>query len=164
MTATYAQLQKQIAGLHAQASKLKQEEVASVIEKIKELVSVYELTAQDIFESRAGGKVATRSKAKRSTVAYSDGKGNTWSGRGPRPQWLRDALASGKSLEDFSSRGSKAVSAPKAQRSAPKKAGRRNGRAKYRDDAGNTWTGHGRRPQWFKDAIAGGKKLEDLTG
>ena len=27
--------------------------------------------------------------------------GNTWGGRGPRPQWLRDALANGKSLQDF---------------------------------------------------------------
>jgi DNA-binding protein H-NS len=26
---------------------------------------------------------------------------NTWSGRGPRPVWLREALASGKKLEDF---------------------------------------------------------------
>lgn len=26
---------------------------------------------------------------------------NTWSGRGPRPVWLREALAVGKQLEDF---------------------------------------------------------------
>ncbi len=30
-----------------------------------------------------------------------DGDGNTWVGRGPRPQWLRDALASGRSLGNF---------------------------------------------------------------
>jgi DNA-binding protein H-NS len=34
-------------------------------------------------------------------VKYRDGEGNTWVGRGPRPQWLRDALANGKTLADF---------------------------------------------------------------
>ena len=29
------------------------------------------------------------------------GHGNTWVGRGKRPQWLRDALAAGKQLSDF---------------------------------------------------------------
>ena len=32
---------------------------------------------------------------------FSDGQGNTWVGRGKRPQWLRDALAAGKQLSDF---------------------------------------------------------------
>ena len=35
--------------------------------------------------------------------------------------------------------------------------------AKYRDEAGHSWTGHGRRPAWFKQAIAGGKTPEDLA-
>ena len=33
---------------------------------------------------------------------------------------------------------------------------------KYRDDAGNTWVGHGKRPKWFVDALAAGKTAEDL--
>jgi len=33
---------------------------------------------------------------------------------------------------------------------------------KYRDDAGNTWTGHGKRPGWFKAAIEGGKKADEF--
>ena len=32
---------------------------------------------------------------------FKDDQGNTWGGRGPRPQWLRDALASGKALDEF---------------------------------------------------------------
>jgi DNA-binding protein H-NS len=39
---------------------------------------------------------------------------------------------------------------------------RKPGVIRYRDDAGNTWTGHGKRPNWFKDAISGGKTPEDL--
>lgn len=34
---------------------------------------------------------------------------------------------------------------------------------KYSDGAGNTWTGHGKRPGWFKAAIEGGKTAEELT-
>ena len=34
-------------------------------------------------------------------VRFRDDEGNTWIGRGPRPQWLKDALASGKNLGDF---------------------------------------------------------------
>jgi DNA-binding protein H-NS len=36
--------------------------------------------------------------------------------------------------------------------------------AKYRNpaNAGQGWSGRGRQPQWFKDAIASGKDIEDL--
>ncbi len=33
---------------------------------------------------------------------------------------------------------------------------------KFRDAAGNTWTGRGRRPAWFLEALAAGKSPEDL--
>jgi DNA-binding protein H-NS len=31
------------------------------------------------------------------------------------------------------------------------------------DDPKQTWSGRGRQPQWFKDAVAGGRSLEDLA-
>ena len=34
--------------------------------------------------------------------------------------------------------------------------------AKYRDDEGHTWGGMGKRPDWFKAALAAGKTTEDL--
>nr|WP_315232909.1 H-NS family nucleoid-associated regulatory protein [uncultured Albidiferax sp.] len=33
---------------------------------------------------------------------------------------------------------------------------------KYKDEAGNSWTGHGKRPGWFKAALEGGKTAADL--
>lgn len=36
------------------------------------------------------------------------------------------------------------------------------GVAKYGDGAGRTWSGVGKRPNWFKDALAAGKTAEDL--
>lgn len=37
------------------------------------------------------------------------------------------------------------------------------GKIRFRDEHGNQWTGHGKRPNWFKDAIAAGKTPEDLA-
>lgn len=34
--------------------------------------------------------------------------------------------------------------------------------AKYTDGQGRTWSGIGKRPAWFKAALAGGKKAEEL--
>ena len=33
---------------------------------------------------------------------------------------------------------------------------------KFHDGAGNTWSGHGKRPHWFKDGLAAGKTAEDM--
>lgn len=49
--------------------------------------------------------------------------------------------------------------AAKPRKSAAKKPG---GVAKYTDGAGRTWSGVGKRPNWFKDALAAGKQAEDL--
>ena len=62
--------------------------------------------------------------------------------------------------------GQKAASAPKRRKvkSGGKKAGARKtvSAIKFRDDAGNAWTGRGRRPNWYLKAIAGGKTPDDL--
>ncbi|WP_211333029.1 H-NS family nucleoid-associated regulatory protein [Pseudorhodoferax soli] len=34
--------------------------------------------------------------------------------------------------------------------------------AKYTDGQGNSWSGHGKRPNWFKAALEAGKKPEEL--
>lgn len=47
---------------------------------------------------------------------------------------------------------------PAAKKQSPKKFGV----AKYADGEGRTWTGHGKRPGWFKDAIAAGKSADEL--
>ena len=110
MTKTYTQLRKQIDALSRDAERLKKIEVQDVVTRIKEAIETYGLTAADLglggarrgpkpgFK-RPGGKKAV--KAAKAVVRFRDGDGNTWVGRGPRPGWLRDALASGKSLENF---------------------------------------------------------------
>jgi len=112
MTKTYVQIQKQIETLQREADKLKRKEVDDVIAKIKEAIDVYGLTATDLGFGRGGARGGAAAKKRsrpaargraRSTAApkYRDEAGNTWGGRGPRPQWLREALATGKTLQDF---------------------------------------------------------------
>jgi DNA-binding protein H-NS len=109
MTKTYTQIQKQIAALQREADKLKRQEVDDVISRIKEAITVYGLSASDLgLGAAARGRKAVakpgrkRRGAKAAAVAkFRDDAGNTWGGRGPRPQWLRNALAAGKNLQDF---------------------------------------------------------------
>lgn len=64
----------------------------------------------------------------------------------------------------LSVRGPKAAASKVGRKTAAKK-GRKTkaGKIKFKDGDGNVWTGHGRRPQWFLDAIAAGKTLEQLA-
>jgi DNA-binding protein H-NS len=182
MTKTYSQLQKQIAELQSQAQKLRTAEVGTVVARIKDAVKAYGLTVQDLF-GPTKGKKAKAAKATKATKAkpdrapkYADGSGNEWVGRGPRPVWLREALASGKALGDFLVGANASKAEPKkakvavtkkaVAKKAPAKgpASKKKARkAKYRDEAGNSWTGMGPTPRWLKEAIADGtKKLEDF--
>jgi len=111
MTKTYAQVMKQVKALTREAEKLKQKEVDDVVARIREAVDAYGLTAADLGFSNGRGRgkvVATKKRATKGSksksgrvVKYRDDQGNTWVGRGPRPQWLRDALATGRQLQDF---------------------------------------------------------------
>jgi len=108
MAKTYFQIQEEIETLQLQADKVRQKEIADVVAKIKQAIDIYGLTASDLgFTLPRRGRRGAPSKHARATkstsrdIKYRDAAGNTWGGRGPRPQWLRDALASGKTLEDF---------------------------------------------------------------
>jgi hypothetical protein len=57
---------------------------------------------------------------------YADKAGNTWSGMGKRPGWLRDALEGGADLDDFLIAGK---AGGKRRAAAPKKAAARKTQA-----------------------------------
>ena len=55
------------------------------------------------------------------------------------------------------------ASTPTARAGKARPARRRSNRPiKYRDALGNTWVGHGKRPQWFVQALASGQTADDL--
>lgn len=116
MKKTYAQVVKQIETLQQEADKLRRQEIDGVVSRIREAIQHYGLSAADLGlgpksarGAKAAGKPAAgtrrksakgKSKAAR-PVKFRDEAGRTWGGIGKRPQWLRDALAAGRSLQDF---------------------------------------------------------------
>lgn len=122
MAKSVAQLTKEIQRLQKQVDAVKAAEVAGVVARIKEAIEHYEITPEQLFGGRNTGrkksvvqaavplssKKVSAKKAPRSSSAgtklpakFSDGAGNSWSGRGSTPRWLVDAIASGKAKEDF---------------------------------------------------------------
>lgn len=183
-TKTYSELQLQIKALTEEAEKVRNAEKSGVIERMKEAIEAYDISVKELFGTRVSATKAARGKsagrgastsraATVRSVAYADGKGGVWGGRGPRPAWLRNAIASGRQLEDFAvganaaaaapapmTGGSEVVSkAPAKKRGAPGKQGLP---AKFKDDAGNSWSGRGSQPSWLKAALASGKSLDEL--
>jgi DNA-binding protein H-NS len=111
---SYEQVLQQIEALKVEAEQLRRIEIAGVVERIREAISFYGLTAADLGiagtlrrSSGATAQAAGKGRKKKSgakaptVVKYRNEAGGVWGGVGKRPQWLRDALASGKSLEDF---------------------------------------------------------------
>ncbi|MDN8617158.1 H-NS family nucleoid-associated regulatory protein [Variovorax ginsengisoli] len=168
MTQTYSQIQQKIAKLQKEADALRQKEMGGVIARIKTAIEHYGLTAEHLgFGGAVTGKAKGIGKAA-SGAKYHDGNGQSWSGRGPRPRWLREAIAGGATLESFLAVADGAAAAPvkargmKAAKAA--KAKRRPSTLLYQDGAGNSWTGRGPQPRWLKEALGSGKTLEEMKG
>ena len=172
MAQTYKQIQKQIEQLQRQAEALRGSEIKGVVDRIKVAIAHYGLTAAhlglDSVPRKAAGKKGAKASAK-----FSDGADNVWSGRGPRPRWLREALAAGRSIEEFKS-GSmvksklasaidKMEAATPAAKAPAKKTKRAPSKVHYSDGAGNSWTGRGPKPKWLKAALDSGKTLQDFV-
>lgn len=59
-------------------------------------------------------------------------------------------------------KGAGKAAAP-AKRKKRKGAAKTSAVVKFSNGAGGTWVGRGKRPQWLRDAIAGGKQLSDFA-
>ena len=88
----------QKAALDKQIALAQREERGAAIAQIKTLMAEHGLTAADL-SSRGAGKA--RSGKKVAAKYRNKATGETWSGRGLQPRWLKAALASGKKLTDF---------------------------------------------------------------
>jgi len=124
MAKSVAQLTAQMHRIQQQIDVAKAKEIAGVVSRIQEAIAYYGLTSEQLFprHERRGKRVAaslnsakprgeTKASEKRSGRAktagvklpakYSDGAGNSWTGRGSTPRWLAEAIASGKQKEEF---------------------------------------------------------------
>jgi DNA-binding protein H-NS len=118
MKKTYQQIRRQIEALEREAEKLKRAEVAGVIERIKLAIDAYGLTAADLglavspmvakaptkpsgTTAQTQGSAGKALKKGKLPVKFRDQSGNTWTGRGSQPRWLKGALAEGRNLDEF---------------------------------------------------------------
>ena len=107
----------QRAALEKQIQQTQRSERAEAIAQVRSLMSQYGLTAADLSAkpgaaSKRVPKAPMAPKAVKAVKATGPGKkvaakyrdastGQTWSGRGLRPNWLKAALATGRPLSDF---------------------------------------------------------------
>jgi DNA-binding protein H-NS len=85
--------------LDKQIAEAQREARSGAIAQIKALMAEHGLTSADL-SSRAG--TARKSSGSKVAAKYRNkATGETWSGRGLQPRWLKAALASGKKIADF---------------------------------------------------------------
>ncbi len=95
--ASLKDLLAQRAALDEQIAHTKDKERGEAIGKIKTLMAEYGLTVADL-----SGRMPKAAKTSKVAAKYrNQATGETWSGRGLQPKWLKAAIAGGARLEDF---------------------------------------------------------------
>ncbi len=95
LLAQRAEIEKKIADAQ-------REERAAAIGKVKAMMAEFGLTAADIAgKSPLGRPAAVKSTGKVAAKYRNGATGESWSGRGLQPKWLKAALAGGAKIEDF---------------------------------------------------------------
>jgi DNA-binding protein H-NS len=98
--ASLSELLAQKAAIEKQIADTQREERGAAIAKVKSLMAEYGLSLADLG-TRAMPAPA-RAESKKVAAKYRNAAtGDTWSGRGLKPNWLKAALASGRNLADF---------------------------------------------------------------
>jgi DNA-binding protein H-NS len=94
----------QRAELERQIIDVQREERANAVAKVRALLAEFGLTAADISGKAPTVRAPSAAKpAGKVAVKYRNAAtGETWTGRGLQPKWLKAALAAGAKIEDFS--------------------------------------------------------------
>jgi DNA-binding protein H-NS len=99
-------LEKQAAELADQIQAARDSEHAEAVAKIKALMAEHGVSLAELG-GRGGAKRGKRGTAKSTTGSKvapkyrNQATGDTWSGRGLQPKWLKAALATGRKIEEF---------------------------------------------------------------
>jgi DNA-binding protein H-NS len=91
--------------LEREIERTKQQGRTDAIAKVRALMDEYGLSAADLTGKASKGKTARSNKGSKGgkvPAKYRNSStGETWSGRGLQPRWLKAALASGRKLDEF---------------------------------------------------------------
>lgn len=81
----------------------KEAERERVLQQMRELAGSLGMTLEDVLRQakRSGGAGGGAGGGVQAKYRHPDNPDLTWSGRGKRPAWMAEALASGKTLEDL---------------------------------------------------------------
>lgn len=106
LMAQKAALEKQAAALTEQIETARRNEHAAAVAKIKALMAEHGVTLAELGNKATGRPGTKKSKGptagRKVAAKYRNAAtGDSWSGRGLQPNWLKAALASGRKLEDF---------------------------------------------------------------
>ncbi|MDA8417102.1 MAG: H-NS histone family protein [Betaproteobacteria bacterium] len=92
--ATYDELMAQAEQLKKQAENVRLQEKMQIVTELREKIARFGITAKDLG---FGGRASRQA----SGLRYRGPNGEIWSGKGRRPEWLRQALSEGRSKSDF---------------------------------------------------------------
>lgn len=99
---TISELLEQRAALEKQIAEAQREARSSAIAQVKALMTEHGLSLADLSTRAAPSSPKAKAPSGKVAVKYRNAtSGETWTGRGLQPKWLKAALASGKQLSDF---------------------------------------------------------------
>ena len=87
--------------LDREIEQTKKRERAAAIARVHALMAEYGLALADLSARSAPAKPAPNTGSKVAPKYRNSATGETWSGRGLQPKWLKAALAAGRQLGDF---------------------------------------------------------------
>lgn len=153
MAKTVDEIRAQIAKLQEREKALLQKEAVGVVARIKEAVAHYGLTPEQIFGSSDAAKPAAKKTVVRKVAAKKAPGARKNAVKSPKVKATRAARGQKVSAGTDGAVSSRGPSPAKGVKVA----------AKFKDEAGNTWTGRGSQPRWLRAAIEGGKSLQDFA-
>lgn len=98
--ASLKELIAQKEALELEIERTKQKDRGEAVNKVRALMEEYGLTVADLSAKR-GPKPRAGKGAKVAPKYRNSATGDTWSGRGLQPKWLKAALGAGRKLSDF---------------------------------------------------------------
>lgn len=85
---SYKQLLKEREALDQRIKDAHKREISSAVARVREIVSEFNLSAQDVFPAGKASRVAASSGAKIAPKYRNPATGQTWTGRGKPPRWI----------------------------------------------------------------------------
>ena len=99
--ATLQELLDQKAELDRQIEATRRHERADAIARVKALMSEHGLSMADLSGKSSTPRAASTTGGKVAAKYRNTATGDSWSGRGLQPKWLKAALAAGRKIEEF---------------------------------------------------------------